>query len=178
MPAEKALGKRDQTESEVTYREDLEKLVEVSRCAKVVKGGRRFGFRALVVVGDAEGSVGFGLGKANEVPDAIRKATESAKRNMVKIELNGTTLYHPVKGRHGASKVLILPASEGTGIIAGNAMRAVFEVMGIENVLAKCLGSTNPLNVVRATVNGLQAMMTPEQVAEKRGKSLKEILED
>jgi small subunit ribosomal protein S5 len=153
-----------------------EKLVQVNRVAKVVKGGRIFGFTALTVVGDGNGKVGFGRGKAREVPAAIQKALESARRNMVAVELNGNTLQHPVKARHGASKVFMQPASEGTGIIAGGAMRAVFEVAGVQNVLAKCYGSTNPVNVVRATVNGLAAMNSPEDVAAKRGKSVEEIL--
>lgn len=153
-----------------------EKLVAVNRTAKVVKGGKIFGFSALVVVGNGRGKCGFGRGKAREVPAAIQKAMENARRNMVHIELNGTTLQHPVVARHGASKVLMRPASEGTGIIAGNAMRAVFEVMGIQNVLAKCLGSTNPVNVVRATIKGLKKMSSPERIAEKRGKTIEEIL--
>ncbi len=153
-----------------------EKLVQVNRVAKVVKGGRIFGFTALTVVGDGNGKVGFGRGKAREVPAAIQKALEAARRNMVSVELNGNTLQHPIKANHGASKVFMQPASEGTGIIAGGAMRAVFEVAGVQNVLAKCYGSTNPVNVVRATVNGLAAMNSPEDVAAKRGKSVEEIL--
>jgi len=152
-----------------------EKLVSVLRTSKVVKGGRIFGFAALVVVGDGKGKVGFGRGKAREVPIAIKKATEDARKNMVKIELKKGTLQHSIKANHGASKVLMLPASQGTGIIAGNAMRAVFEVMGVENVLAKTIGSTNPVNVIRATMKGLQAMVTPEMVAAKRGKTVEEI---
>lgn len=155
----------------------IEKLVEVRRTSKTVKGGRQMGFSALIVAGDGEGKIGYGRGKAREVPAAIQKATENARRNMVQINLRGTTLQHPVTGRHGASKVMMLPASEGTGVIAGNAMRAVFEVMGVENVLAKCIGSTTPVNVVRATVNGLVAMMTPESVAAKRGLTVKQVLE-
>ncbi len=155
-----------------------EKLVGVNRTAKVVKGGRKFGFSALIVAGDGEGKVGFGRGKAREVPLAIQKATEAARRNMVQIHLKGNTLQHKVNARHGASNVIMLPASEGTGIIAGNAMRAVFEVMGVENVLAKCIGSTNPINVVQATIKGLQSMQTPESTAAKRGKSVEAILED
>lgn len=153
-----------------------EKLVQVNRVAKVVKGGRIFGFTALTVVGDGNGKVGFGRGKAREVPAAIQKALESARRNMVSVDLSGTTLQHPIKARHGASKVYMQPASDGTGIIAGGAMRAVFEVAGVQNVLAKCYGSTNPVNVVRATVNGLAAMNSPEDVAAKRGKSVEDIL--
>ncbi|MCH9643326.1 MAG: 30S ribosomal protein S5 [Gammaproteobacteria bacterium] len=154
----------------------VEKLVEVRRTSKTVKGGRIMGFAALMVAGDGQGKVGFGLGKAREVPAAIQKATENARRNMIQIHLKGNTLQHMVKSRHGASKVLMLPASEGTGVIAGNAMRAVFEVMGVANVLAKCIGSNSPVNVVRATVKGLQQMATPEGVAAKRGKSIEEIM--
>jgi len=153
-----------------------EKLVQVNRVAKVVKGGRIFSFTALTVVGDGNGKVGFGRGKAREVPAAIQKALESARRNMIQIELNGATLQHPIKARHGASKVYMQPASEGTGVIAGGAMRAVLEVAGVQNVLAKCYGSTNPVNVVRATFNGLRDMTSPEFVAAKRGKSVEEIL--
>lgn len=155
-----------------------EKLVAVRRTAKVVAGGRVFGFSGLVVVGDGEGKVGFGMGKAREVPVAIQKATESARRNMVQIHLRDKTVFHKIIANHGASKVLMMPAPEGTGIIAGSAMRAVFEVMGVENILAKCIGSSNPINVVRATINGLMAMETPESMAEKRGKSVEEILEE
>ena len=134
-----------------------EKLVQVNRVAKVVKGGRIFGFTALTVVGDGKGRVGFARGKAREVPVAIQKAMEQARRNMVSVQLNGHTLQYPIKARHGASKVYMQPASEGTGVIAGGAMRAVLELAGVENVLAKCYGSTNPVNVVRATVKGLAA---------------------
>ncbi|MBA35459.1 MAG: 30S ribosomal protein S5 [Oleispira sp.] len=153
-----------------------EKLVQVNRVAKVVKGGRIFGFTALTVVGDGNGKVGFGRGKAREVPTAIQKAMDSAKRNIIQVELDGTTLQYPIKARHGGSKVYMQPASEGTGIIAGGAMRAVLEMCGVKNVLAKCYGSTNPVNVVRATFNGLNQMKSPEQVAAKRGKSVEDIL--
>ena len=153
-----------------------ETLVQVNRVAKVVKGGRIFGFTALTVVGDGNGRVGFGRGKAREVPVAIQKAMEQARRNMVSVSLNGHTLQYPVKARHGASMVYMQPASEGTGVIAGGAMRAVLELAGVENVLAKCYGSTNPVNVVRATVKGLASMASPEDVAAKRGKSVDEIL--
>ncbi|MBV1921952.1 MAG: 30S ribosomal protein S5 [Pseudomonadales bacterium] len=153
-----------------------EKLVQVNRVAKVVKGGRIFGFTALTVVGDGAGKVGFGRGKAREVPIAIQKALEAARRNMVTVELNGTTLQHPIKANHGASKIYMQPASDGTGIIAGGAMRAVLEVAGVQNVLAKCYGSTNPVNVVRATVKGLAEMNSPADVAAKRGKTVEEIL--
>ncbi|WLD57768.1 30S ribosomal protein S5 [Salinispirillum sp. LH 10-3-1] len=153
-----------------------EKLVQVNRVAKVVKGGRVFGFTALTVVGDGKGKVGFGRGKAKEVPAAIQKAMDAARRNVVTIDLDGTTLQYPVKARHGAAKVYMQPASEGTGIIAGGAMRAVLEIAGVQNVLAKCYGSTNPVNVVRATIKGLSAMRAPEEIAAKRGKSVDEIL--
>jgi len=154
----------------------IEKLVSVDRTAKVVKGGRVFGFSALVVTGDGEGKIGYGRGKAREVPIAIQKATEAARRNMLYIQLKGSTLQHKIVARHGASKVLMLPASEGTGVIAGNAMRAVFEVIGVHDVLAKCLGSNNPINVVQATIKGLKKMATPESVAAKRGKTVQEII--
>ena len=155
----------------------LEKLVAVNRTAKVVKGGRVFGFSALVVVGDGQGRVGFGFAKASEVPVAIKKAMQSARRNMVDIPLNGTTTYHLIEYRYGATKVLIKPAKQGTGVIAGNAMRAVFEVLGVENILAKCIGSTTPINVVRATIEGLKTMKTPEMIARKRAKSVAAIEE-
>lgn len=154
----------------------VEKLIEVNRVAKTVKGGRIMSFTALTVVGDGKGKIGFGRGKAREVPQAIQKALEAARRNMIKVDLNGTTLQHPVNAAHGASRVYMQPASEGTGIIAGGAMRAVLEVAGVQNVLAKCYGSTNPVNVVRATFNGLKNMTSAEQVAAKRGKTVAEIL--
>jgi len=154
----------------------IEKLIGVNRVAKVVKGGRIFAFSALTVVGDGKGRIGFGTGKAREVPAAIQKAMDAARRNMRQIKLKGDTLQYPVIGRHGAAKVFMQPASEGTGIIAGGAMRAVFEVVGVRNVLAKCIGTNNSINVVRATVNGLSAMSDPEYVAAKRGKSVEEIL--
>ena len=153
----------------------IEKLVNVNRVAKVVKGGRQFGFAALTVVGDGKGRVGFGRGKAREVPVAIQKAMEDARRNMVNVSLNGNTLQYPLMGRHGAARVHMQPASEGTGIIAGGAMRAVFEVVGVQNVLAKCIGTNNPINVVRATLNGLAGMTDAERVAAKRGKTVDEI---
>jgi small subunit ribosomal protein S5 len=153
-----------------------EKLVEVNRVAKVVKGGRIFGFTAITVVGDGNGKVGFGRGKAREVPLAIQKSLEAAKRNMINVDLAGTTLQHPINARHGASKVYMQPASEGTGIIAGGAMRAVLEVAGVQNVLAKCYGSTNPVNVVRATFDGLRRQVSPETVAAKRGKTVEEVV--
>ncbi len=153
-----------------------EKLVQVNRVAKTVKGGRIFGFTALTVVGDGNGKVGFGRGKAREVPIAIQKAMESARRNMIQVDLKGDTIQYPMKGRHGASKVYMQPASAGTGVIAGGAMRAVLEIAGVQNVLAKCYGSTNPVNVVRATFEALRAMASPESVAAKRGKSVEDIL--
>ncbi|GAB3350310.1 MULTISPECIES: 30S ribosomal protein S5 [Chromohalobacter] len=152
-----------------------EKLVQVNRVAKVVKGGRIFGFTALTVVGDGNGRVGFGRGKAREVPVAIQKAMDQARRNMVKVSLSGSTLQYPTKARHGASKVFMQPASEGTGIIAGGAMRSVLELAGVHDVLAKCYGSTNPVNVVRATIKGLAAMQSPEDIAAKRGMSVEEL---
>jgi small subunit ribosomal protein S5 len=163
--------KKQQTEGDL-----LEKLVQVNRVAKVVKGGRIFSFTALTVVGDGKGKVGFGRGKAREVPVAIQKAMEAARRNMIHVSLNGGTIQYPIKAAHGASKVFMRPASEGTGIIAGGAMRAVLEIAGVHNVLAKCYGSTNPVNVVRATFNGLRAMSSPADVAAKRGKTVEEIL--
>lgn len=155
-----------------------EKLVSVNRTAKVVKGGRVFGFAALIVVGDGKGKVGFGRGKAREVPIAIQKATEQAKKNMVFIPLAGSTIHHEITWSYGASKVFMKPASEGTGIIAGGAMRAVLEVLGVQNILAKSIGSTNPSNVVRATIGALTSIGTPDYVAAKRGKTVKEIIAD
>jgi len=154
----------------------LEKLVAVNRVAKVVKGGRQFGFSALTVVGDGKSRVGYGTGKAREVPVAIQKAMEGARKNLVDVKLKGTTLQYPMVGRHGAVKVFMKPASEGTGIIAGGAMRAVFEVLGVQNVLAKCIGTNNPINVVQATIKGLRTMADAESVAAKRGKTVEEIL--
>lgn len=152
-----------------------EKLISIRRVAKVVKGGRLFGFTALTVVGDGDGTVGIGRGKAREVPVAVQKAMDNARRNMVKIKLKGPTLHHAVIGRHGAAKVVMRPASQGTGIIAGGAMRAVFEVAGVQDVLAKCIGSRNPVNVVRATLKGLETMHSPADVAAKRGKAVAEL---
>ena len=153
-----------------------EKMISVNRVTKVVKGGRILGFAALTVVGDGDGGIGMGKGKSREVPVAVQKAMEEARRKMVKVSLKNGTLHHAVTGVHGASKVLMMPAPEGTGIIAGGAMRAVFEVMGVTNVVAKAQGSTNPYNLVRATLNGLQAMNTPAEIAAKRGKSVEELL--
>ncbi len=153
----------------------VEKLVQVNRVAKVVKGGRIFGFTALSVVGNGSGRVGFGRGKAREVPLAIQKAMLAARNNMVDVDLNGTTIWYPLTARHGASKVYMQPASEGTGVIAGDTMRAVLDAAGIHNVLAKCYGSTNPVNVVRATFKALTNMRSPAAIAEKRGKTVEEI---
>lgn len=161
-----------------TQSDDLiEKLVAVRRVAKVVKGGRQFGFSALTVVGDGNGSVGFGQGKAREVPAAIKKAMDDARKTMRKVKLNGKTLQYALTSTHGAAKVFMMPASAGTGIIAGGAMRAIFEVLGVHDVLAKCIGSSNSINVVRATLKGLTEMANLEYVAAKRGKSVKDILE-
>ncbi len=154
----------------------IEKLIGVNRVSKVVKGGRLFGFAALVVVGDGNGRVGFGTGKAKEVPIAIQKAMEAARRSMVTVRLKENTLQYPAIGRHGAARVYMQPASEGTGVIAGGAMRAIFEVVGVHNVLAKCIGTNNPINVVRATVNALRLMVDAEQVAAKRGKPVEAIV--
>jgi len=152
-----------------------EKMIAINRVTKVVKGGRIMGFAALTVVGDGDGSIGMGKGKSREVPVAVQKAMEEARKKMVKVQLKNGTLQHAVMGRHGASKVYMQPASEGTGIIAGGPVRAVLEVMGVANILAKCIGSTNPYNIVRATINGLTEMNTPAEIAAKRGKSVEEI---
>jgi small subunit ribosomal protein S5 len=153
----------------------LEKLVAVNRVSKTVKGGRQFTFTALTVVGDGAGKVGFGYGKAREVPVAIQKSMEHARRQMINVELNQGTLWYPVKANHGAARVFMQPASEGTGVIAGGAMRAVLEAVGVKNILAKAVGSRNPINLVRATMKGLKAMSSPSQIAAKRGKSVEEI---
>lgn len=153
-----------------------EKLVSVTRTAKVVKGGRVFGFAVLVVVGDGKGKVGYGRGKAREVPIAIQKAMDQARKNMVYIPLAGTTVHHEITWDYGASKVFMKPASEGTGIIAGGAMRAVLEVLGVQNILAKSIGSTNPSNIVRATIAALTNMGTPDYVAAKRGKTVGQLM--
>ena len=153
-----------------------EKMVSVNRVTKVVKGGRVLGFAALAVVGDGDGGIGMGKGKAREVPVAIQKAMEEARRKLFKVSLRDGTLQHAVVGVYGAAKVFMQPASEGTGIIAGGPMRAIFEVMGVSDILAKCIGSTNPYNVVRATLNGLAEMNSPSEIALKRGKTVEEIL--
>lgn len=163
---------RDEREGEF-----IDRLVHINRVAKVVKGGRRFGFAALVVVGDQKGRVGVGHGKAREVPEAIRKATESAKRNFVRVPLReGRTLHHDIEARHGAGRVVLRSAPAGTGIIAGGPMRAVFEALGVQDVVAKSIGSSNPYNMVRATLAGLQDMVSPREVAAKRGKKIGEIV--
>ena len=153
-----------------------EKLVSVNRTAKVVKGGRVFGFAVLVVVGDGKGRVGFGRGKAREVPIAIQKAMDHARKNMCYVPLAGNTIYHEITWNYGASKVFMKPASDGTGIIAGGAMRAVLEVLGVHNILAKSIGSTNPSNIVRATIGALTNIGTPDYVAAKRGKTVAEVM--
>ncbi|MFQ5562384.1 MAG: 30S ribosomal protein S5 [Parvularculaceae bacterium] len=157
--------------------EFVDKLVAINRVAKVVKGGKNFGFAALVVVGDQKGRVGFGKGKAREVPEAIRKATQEAKRNLIRVPLReGRTLHHDARGRHGAGKVLLRAAPPGTGIIAGGPMRAIFETLGVQDVVAKSLGSSNPYNMVRATVDALQSQTNPRMIASKRGKKVSDIL--
>ena len=153
----------------------IEKLIAVNRVSKTVKGGRQFTFTALTVVGDGAGRVGFGYGKAREVPVAIQKSMEYARKNMSTVELNNGTLYHQVKAGHGAARVFMQPASEGTGVIAGGAMRAVLEAVGVKNVLAKAVGSRNPINLVRATVKGLEAMHSPAKIAAKRGKKVEDL---
>lgn len=157
--------------------EFVDKLVAINRVAKVVKGGKNFGFAALVVVGDQKGRVGFGKGKAREVPEAIRKASQEAKRNLVRVPLReGRTLHHDVNGRWGAGKVILRAAPPGTGVIAGGPMRAIFETLGVQDVVAKSLGSSNPYNMVRATVNALQSQTSPRLIAAKRGKKVSDII--
>jgi len=153
-----------------------EKMIAINRVTKVVKGGRIMGFAALTVVGDGDGRIGMGKGKSKEVPVAVQKAMEEARRKMIKVTLKNGTLQHAVTGKHGASSVMMMPAKEGTGVIAGGPMRAIFEVLGVVNVVAKSNGSTNPYNMVRATLNGLSKMSTPSDIAAKRGKSVEEIL--
>lgn len=169
-------GQRKKVQQSEEHQDFREKMVAINRVTKVVKGGRILGFAALTVVGDGDGGIGMGKGKAREVPIAVQKAMEAAKRHMVKVKLTNGTIYHPIVGEHGSAKVLMHPAPQGTGIIAGGPMRAVFDVMGVTNVVAKCLGSTNPYNVVRATINGLKSMQTPAEIAAKRGKSIEEII--
>ncbi|NWH07661.1 MAG: 30S ribosomal protein S5 [Alphaproteobacteria bacterium] len=169
---ERERGDRDERDSEFT-----EKLVHINRVAKVVKGGKRFGFAALVVVGDQKGRVGFGHGKAREVPEAIRKATEAAKRSMVRVPLReGRTLHHDVQGHWGAGRVVLRPAPQGTGIIAGGPLRAIFESLGVQDVVAKSVGTSNPYNMVRATFDALKQELAPKGIAAKRSKTVAEIL--
>jgi len=153
-----------------------EKMIAINRVTKVVKGGRIMGFSALTVVGDGDGRIGMGKGKSKEVPIAVQKAMEEARRNMIKVTLKDGTLQHTIMGKHGASKVMLNPAKQGTGVIAGGAMRAMFEVLGVTNVVAKSFGSSNPYNMVRATMNALSSMNTPSEIAGKRGKSVEEII--
>ena len=168
--------KENAQHKEVQEPEFEERVVTINRVTKVVKGGRRFRFAALVVIGDKKGTVGFGTGKANEVPDAIKKAVESAKKNLVTIATVNTTIPHEVTGVYGAGRVFLAPASQGTGVIAGGPVRAVVELAGISDILSKSLGSATPINVVRATVEGLKSLETVEQVAQRRGKTVEEIL--
>jgi small subunit ribosomal protein S5 len=157
--------------------EFADRLVAINRVSKTVKGGKRFGFAALVVVGDQKGRVGFGKGKAKEVPEAIRKATEQAKRQMIRVPLReGRTLHHDMEGRHGAGRVVMRTAPQGTGIIAGGPMRAVFEMLGVQDVVAKSIGSQNPYNMIRATIDGLQKESSPRMIAQRRGKKVADIL--
>jgi small subunit ribosomal protein S5 len=169
-------NERDRNRSNESEDGFIEKLVAVNRVSKTVKGGRQFTFTALTVVGDGAGKIGFGYGKAREVPVAIQKSMDQARKTMISVDLNEGTLWHPVKSGHGAARVYMQPASEGTGVIAGGAMRAVFEAVGVKNVLAKAIGSRNPINLVRATVKGLTVMNSPARIAAKRGKSVEEIV--
>ena len=166
---------RDRNREEKVDDGMIEKLVAVNRVSKTVKGGRQFTFTALTVVGDGNGKIGFGYGKAREVPVAIQKSMEYARKGMLNVDLNNGTLWHPVKAGHGAARVFMQPASEGTGVIAGGAMRAVLEAVGVKNILAKAVGSRNPINLVRATIKGLKAAHSPRQIAAKRGKSVEEL---
>ena len=173
MAREPGRGRRDRDEAP----EFADRLVAINRVSKTTKGGKNFGFAALVVVGDQKGRVGFGKGKAKEVPEAIRKGTEAAKRNMIRVQLReGRTLHHDMNGRHGAGKVVLRTAPAGTGIIAGGPMRAVFEMLGVQDVVSKSIGSQNPYNMIRATMNGLQKEQSPRNVAQRRGKKVADIL--
>ena len=178
MAEERAPRGRDRDRNREEKIDDgmIEKLVAVNRVSKTVKGGRQFTFTALTVVGDGAGKVGFGYGKAREVPVAIQKSMEYARKGMLTVDLNNGTLWHPVKAGHGAARVFMQPASEGTGVIAGGAMRAVLEAVGVKNVLAKAVGSRNPINLVRATLKGLSDMQSPTRIAAKRGKKVEELL--
>ncbi|NBR53308.1 MAG: 30S ribosomal protein S5 [Rhodobacteraceae bacterium] len=170
-------NRRDRRDREEAAPEFADRLVAINRVSKTVKGGKRFGFAALVVVGDQKGRVGFGKGKAKEVPEAIRKATEQAKRQMIRVQLReGRTLHHDIEGRHGAGRVVMRQAPEGTGIIAGGPMRAVFEMLGVKDVVSKSLGSQNPYNMIRATIDGLKKEQSPRSVAQRRGKKVADIL--
>ena len=170
-------GRRRERRDDDRDNEFVDKLVHINRVAKVVKGGRRFGFAALVVVGDQKGRVGYGHGKAREVPEAIRKATDEAKKSLIRVPLkDGRTLHHEVRGHHGAGKVVVRPAPAGTGVIAGGPLRAVFEALGVGDVVCKSLGSSNPYNMVRAIFDGLQNQQSPRMVAQRRGRSVAEIV--
>ena len=178
MAGERERGGRERSrEREERDSEFVDKLVHINRVAKVVKGGKRFGFAALVVIGDQKGRVGFGHGKAREVPEAIRKATEAAKKSLIRVPLKeGRTLHHDVEGRHGAGKVVLRPAPVGTGIIAGGPLRSVFDALGVHDVVAKSVGTSNPYNMVRATFDALKGEYSPKMIANKRGKSVAEVL--
>jgi len=177
MAREEGRGRRERGGDREERDEFVDKLVHINRVAKVVKGGRRFGFAALVVVGDQRGRVGYGHGKAREVPEAIRKATEEAKKSLIKVPLkDGRTLHHEVRGHHGAGKVIVRPAPAGTGVIAGGPLRAVFEALGVGDVVCKSMGSSNPYNMVRAIFDGLENQQSPRMVAQRRGRSVTEII--
>ena len=176
MAEERQQRGRDRNREEKIDDGMIEKLIAVNRVSKTVKGGRQFTFTALTVVGDGEGRVGFGYGKAREVPVAIQKSMEYARKGMLNVDLDNGTLWHPVKARHGAAHVFMQPASEGTGVIAGGAMRAVLEAVGVKDVLAKAIGSRNPINLVRATLKGLEAMQSPTRIAAKRGKKAEDLI--
>jgi len=176
--AEERGPRRDRNRDDKVDDGMIEKLVAVNRVSKTVKGGRQFTFTALTVVGDGNGKIGFGYGKAREVPVAIQKSMEYARKGMLNVDLNNGTLWHPVKAGHGAARVYMQPASEGTGVIAGGAMRAVLEAVGVKNVLAKAVGSRNPINLVRATLKGLGDMQSPARIAAKRGKKVEDLNHD